>query len=234
MKKIASDSELWELIRGYHEVHLFLGYGERAQYANVEEVLQALHPSLRRIENKCHGKPFLAIYGGDKAVEERPDLGWLMKQVQERYNCHILAIQSAGVPDAHVDFSFVCEQQFEKAKRTGPDGQEHEVDEVLYGGTRNGVPVGGSRYYLGAQLIKPSSHGGKRLLTCCWVMGGGGVALDEVKYADEQAVPWVYVPSRARNEAAYKSTYGPVHEWVIKRMSESGPQGKVSLLVSGN
>ena len=32
------------------------------------------------------------------------------------------------------------------------DGVEVEVKEVLYGGTRNGKPVGGARYYMGERL----------------------------------------------------------------------------------
>ena len=36
-----------------HQVHLFLGYGARAQYADVAEVLKALEPMLRQIEERC-------------------------------------------------------------------------------------------------------------------------------------------------------------------------------------
>lgn len=52
-------------------------------------------------------QPFLAIYGGDIAREHAPDLGWLMSQVHQRYNCHLMAVQSAGTPDEHTDYCFV-------------------------------------------------------------------------------------------------------------------------------
>lgn len=53
-------------------------------------------------------------------------------------------------------------------------------------------------------------------------MGGGGVAKEELQYADAIGLPWLYIPSRARNEAAYNSTFGPVHDWVKGRL-DSGP-----------
>ena len=40
-----------------------------------------------------------------------------------------------------------------------------------------------------------------------------------------QGVPWIYVPSRARNEDAYKSTYGPVHDWVHKTVQQEQQRG---------
>ena len=52
-------------------------------------------------------QPFLAVYGGDKAQPDRPDIGWLMKRVQELYCCRLLAVQSAGTPDGHSDYFFM-------------------------------------------------------------------------------------------------------------------------------
>lgn len=47
-----------------------------------------------------------------------------------------------------------CEEQYEVVKRV-KDGVEVEVEvkEVLYGGTRNGKPVGGARYYMGEHFF---------------------------------------------------------------------------------
>ena len=47
-------------------------------------------------------------------------------------------------------------------------------------------------------------------------------------------VPWVYVPSRARNEAAYRSTYGPVHAWLKTRVDEGPATGKNLVAVTAN
>ncbi|GAX81825.1 hypothetical protein CEUSTIGMA_g9253.t1 [Chlamydomonas eustigma] len=211
--KLNSEDEFYKVARSFPEVHLFFGYGERAQYADVEELMDALSPSLKAIQSRCAGAPFLAVYGGDKAVKERPDLGWLMKRIQDEYNCKLAAVQSAGEPDEHSDFCFVAKQQFETLKKMNSAGQEEEFQQVLYGGTRNGVPVGGARYYLGPEFIA-STHGAAPLLKSVFVLGGGGIALEEIQYADQKGVTWVYVPSRARHEEAYRSRYGPVHEWV--------------------
>lgn len=37
------------------QVHLFFGYGERAQYADEEEALSALQPHLKAIQARCGG-----------------------------------------------------------------------------------------------------------------------------------------------------------------------------------
>ena len=37
------------------QVHLFFGYGERAQYADVEEALAAMQPHLKAIQARCCG-----------------------------------------------------------------------------------------------------------------------------------------------------------------------------------
>ncbi len=65
---------------------------------------------------------------------------------------------------------------------------EEEAQEILWGGTRNGKPVGGARYYLGPEFIS-TAEGRTPLLKAVFVMGGGGVALEEVIYADQQ-VSW--------------------------------------------
>ena len=50
----------------------------------------------------------------------------------------------------------------------------------------------------------------------------------------DQGVPWLYIPSRARNQEAYNSLYGPVHEWVRRRMDAGPREGKTLLSVAGN
>lgn len=45
-----------------------------------------------------------------------------------------------------------CAQQFEDVEAVQADGSKQVVQQVLYGGTRQGQPVGGSRYYLGPVL----------------------------------------------------------------------------------
>lgn len=49
---------------------------------------------------------WLAVFGGDIAIEADPDLGLLMKRVKTAYGCKLLAVQSWGEPDKHVDYFF--------------------------------------------------------------------------------------------------------------------------------
>ncbi len=54
-----------------------------------------------------------------------------------------------------------AEQQFEVIVRKNKDGVEEEGKEVLYGGTRDGKPVGGARFYLGPEFIGQGCVGGQ-------------------------------------------------------------------------
>lgn len=51
----------------------------------------------------------------------------------------------------HYSHIHSCEEQHEVIKKV-IDGKEVEVKEMLWGGTRNGVPVGGARYYMGVDF----------------------------------------------------------------------------------
>jgi hypothetical protein len=53
--RLISDQELYKVARSFPEVHLFFGYGERAQYADVEEIMVAIAPSLKAIQSRCKG-----------------------------------------------------------------------------------------------------------------------------------------------------------------------------------
>ncbi|KAG2487822.1 hypothetical protein HYH03_013539 [Edaphochlamys debaryana] len=209
-KPLSSLEELCSICKSYPEVYVFLGYGERAQYADVREVLAALRPHLEAVRERCGGRRWLAVYGGDIAREDAPDLGWLCRLLQAEQGADLLAVQSAGAPDEHTEYHYAPEQQLD------------EQGGVLYGGTRDGVLVGGSRVYLAPELTDRDEHG-RRLLTGVFAAGGGGVANQELQYVDRIGLPWVYVPSRARNEGAYGSTYGPVHSWVEGRLSDGRP-----------
>jgi len=151
---------------------------------------------------------------------------------QDEYDCKLLGVQSHGAPDTHTDYCFVAETQYETVARTNADGKTETSEEILWGGTRDGRPVGGARYYLGDDFIR--ARGGRpALLTAVFVMGGGGVALEEIQYADMCELAWVYIPCRARNEKPYGSTYGPVHEWVRERLDKGPSQGRKYTCVPG-
>lgn len=48
-------------------------------------------------------QPWLAVFGGDQAVADEPDVGRLMQLVRQRYDgCRLLAVSFQSV-DSHVD-----------------------------------------------------------------------------------------------------------------------------------
>lgn len=53
--RLSSEAEVFKVAQSFREVHVFLGYGERAQYADVEEVLTALGTHLKAIQLRCEG-----------------------------------------------------------------------------------------------------------------------------------------------------------------------------------
>ncbi|MEW5305658.1 MAG: hypothetical protein WDW36_008184 [Sanguina aurantia] len=206
-QRLGTEEEMMTLVQSFPEVHLFLGYGAKAQYADVTEVLQGMEKQLLAVQERCAGKPWLAIYGGDISNEAAPDLGWLMASLRRKYNARLLAIQSAGTPDTTTDYHFICDEQYEEVQSADAAG---------------GVVTG---------AIAPAT---KPILGTVFVAGGGGVAKQEIVYADEQAVPWVYIPSRAGVPAVYGSTFGPVHDWVKARLELGAPEGKPYACVTGN
>ena len=51
--RIESEVELYRVSRSFSSVHLFLGFGCKAQFRNVEEVMHALAPHLTEVQAKC-------------------------------------------------------------------------------------------------------------------------------------------------------------------------------------
>ena len=81
---------------------LFLGNGARKQYADVDGAVTAL---VSRLLANLPAK-FVAVYGGDTFVPEKPDLGVVMKRIQETLFVPLLAVVGWEDHDAHVDFTW--------------------------------------------------------------------------------------------------------------------------------
>uniref|UniRef100_A0A7S0RZR1 Uncharacterized protein n=1 Tax=Chlamydomonas leiostraca TaxID=1034604 RepID=A0A7S0RZR1_9CHLO len=224
---LTDEQALYKLVGSYAEAFLFVGFSEKAMFDSIADAVKQLDPFLQASQKRCNGKPFLAIYGGDPA--DKDTIGRVMKEVKGKYSCHVMAMQAAGKHEDWVDHVFICGEQYETVKKV-KDGQEVEVKEILYGGTRNGKPVGGARFYMGEQFYGRPKEGVKGLITMSFFMGGGAIAAEEMAYCDAYGAPWTYVPCKAKNFAAYNSFFGPVHEWVVKRVAE----GAGSIAAAGN
>ncbi|KAK3240330.1 hypothetical protein CYMTET_49820 [Cymbomonas tetramitiformis] len=193
--------DLSEFLGTYSQVVLFVGFGARAQFNDVEKVYAGIVPHLDHIEATCTdhmSSEWLAVYGGDVAIPDQPDLGMLMKLVAERRpRAKLLVVQSWNTLDTFVDFVVPIPQEYS----TGTDGKRQQ----LWGGLNGGEPVAATRVYLGPPIIDR--------LSSMIVAGGGRIALEEVQYATQMKVPIVYLRAEARHTGAY-GTYGPVHDWV--------------------
>mmetsp|Transcript_26866 Transcript_26866/g.72549 ORF Transcript_26866/g.72549 Transcript_26866/m.72549 type:complete len:235 (+) Transcript_26866:64-768(+) len=224
---LADEQALYALAKSYPEAFLFVGYSEKALFESVDGAVEAISPYLQAAEKRCSGQPFLMVYGGDPA--HVPTIGAVVKTLQQKHKCHVLALQASGKHEDWVDHVFICQEQFEVVKKV-VDGKEVEVKETLWGGTRNGVPVGGARYYMGPEFYGRPPHV-PGAITLTFFLGGGGIAAEELQFADEYGAPWVYIPCPAKNVAAYGGHFGPVHDYVVKKLASG--EGK-HLALFGN
>ena len=58
-------------------------YAAKLQYKSLDEVKQRICPVLDELQTKHGASKWLAVYGGDTFVEEKPDLGAVMALVKE-------------------------------------------------------------------------------------------------------------------------------------------------------
>ena len=54
--RLGNEIELISIAQSFPSVHLFVGFGERAQYSDPEEVICSLDPHLQAIQTQCHGE----------------------------------------------------------------------------------------------------------------------------------------------------------------------------------
>ena len=167
---------------------LFLGNGPRHQYASVPDILVALKPVLAQAlvakvgEEEREPASFVAVYGGDTFVPDKPDLGAVMHAIKEEYDISICSVQGWDQTDEHVDHVYMYEIS------RSPEGREQ------YGGFdhRSGEKLGGSAVYLGEEWLEQT-----RAIVA--IEPRGRVGTQELKYAQElNAVPVLLVPAVPR------------------------------------
>ena len=142
MATIKSIEEVLSIINklGLTGVYLFIGNGANLQYKDMNQVKDGLKPLLAQIEWQHGTGGWLAVYGGDTWVEEKPDLGACMHWIKEVYKPTVLAVQGWEERDQFVDYVYRYEEETDETGR------------LLYGGVRNGRLIGGSKVYLGNQF----------------------------------------------------------------------------------
>merc|ERR1712227_600629 len=102
--------------------YLFIGNGQKYQYQDMKEVERKLSIFLDTITNKHGNGSWLAVYGGDSYIPDKPDLGTVMAFVKNKYNVPILSIQGWPEIDNFVDYTWMYK------------AEKDENERILYGG----------------------------------------------------------------------------------------------------
>merc|ERR1719167_1763809 len=78
---------------GIVKMFLFLGNGPRYQYDNIEDLNLQVETQLRSLLPGS-GR-WMALFGGDTYVPEKPDLGAVIKFIKAKYqtSVHLVAVQ---------------------------------------------------------------------------------------------------------------------------------------------
>ena len=185
MSTITKFMEFKEIMRknNVDRVFLFLGNGPKLQYKDITAVKSELNKTLDRtlnVQENCHQKRWMAIFGGDTFVEEKPDLGTVIFHVKEKYNPILVAVQCWAEFDPHVDY--VWKYASEK----------NENGRTIYGGFLNEKPVGGTGIYLGEEMCQI-------LEGVINVQAQGKVGSLELEYAKTKNLKIINVPALPKN-----------------------------------
>lgn len=178
MQQALSAVQLHTILKTFSTVALFLGNGPRRGYASVPVAIDSIAPHMDAI--LAQDRTMLAVFGGDTAVEGRPDLGLVMKGVRERWGAkglRLLAVQGWDEVDAHVDFV-------------------HRHEEELcgsYGGfdATTGCPLGATSVYMGQEFLR-AAPGGLKVIT---VGTGGRVGSAEMARAADLGLSILRIPA---------------------------------------
>ncbi|KAG2449161.1 hypothetical protein HYH02_005908 [Chlamydomonas schloesseri] len=101
--RLQSWQQVLDLLRGFEEAHLLVGFGDVAQYQDVGGAVAALEPLLAEVQRRTDGR-WLLLYGGDPATPAKPNVGLLVQLLARRWRCPVLAplidtrIPAAGSP----------------------------------------------------------------------------------------------------------------------------------------
>ena len=155
-------------------VYLFIGNGANLQYANMDKVKTVLVPAMEHLDKKHGAGGWLAVYGGDPWVADKPDLGACMQWVKQKYKPYVMAVQGWEECDEFVDYVYKYEEDKDAQGRT------------LYGGLKEGQLVGGSKVYLGEEF--------RALLTgIVNIDARGRVGTQELEFANKVGVKIIRV-----------------------------------------
>ena len=185
-------------VRRYAAAFLFIGHGSVNSYANIQQVLK-LVDNVAETNNALYGKEkWLAIFGGDPNVAERPSIGTVVAHLGGKWNVPVLAVQcDEWTVDPYVTFAFYYPTCKDSIGRT------------LFGGTdENGHLAGATAVYLSDGICAAGLRG-------VYTFGGGKISVSEMKYASTVlGLPILYTQCEAAvRQDEGQPYFGEVHEY---------------------
>ena len=198
--------------KGYKGAFLFLGHGSKGQFNDVNEMERAVDQVVGEFNIEYGIGKWLLVFGGDPAKVEKPDIGYLVKRVKEKYpEVPILAVQADeykkwGV-GGHVDYVYYYPTQ------------KNAQGSIVYGGydEATGELLGSSKFYLSQAFIK---SGLKGIVS----FGGGDIARDEVKYALKNGLNVIAYHIAPRFEPASGEKFGILDGWLDTQSNQDNLQ----------
>merc|ERR1712039_1071799 len=179
--------------------------GSKQQFQNVEEAISKVAYILFECDksmDRLYGKGnWAACFGGDPANEAKPDVGILVKRLQERYQLHIIAVQCEfvekewGGVDKHVDAVYYYPTEYDTDGKT-----------IAWGGESMGQLIGTTRILL---EVNPLSG-----LPMYWIAcGGGDITAGELRAAYNIGLPIYSTSQQARFPQDPGMPFGPCHQF---------------------
>ncbi len=211
------EEELVPLLQKFQAAFLFIGHGSKAQYKDANALKRKIDGIVDKLNRQFGTNNWLAIFGGDPANKEKPDIGFAMHYLATKHNVPILAAQADeykkyGVGD-HVTYAYYYPTQ------------RNDSGQILYGGVRDGKPVGSTATYLSDAFIQ---NGLKGIIA----LGGGPIAKEEIDYARKKGLEVEYHPFEVRH-AEGTGPYGVLHDAIVRRTFRlSSEDGKTRVLDS--
>lgn len=186
---------------GESKVYLMLGHGTRNQFRSLADLKKALRKVSKHIK-----KDAVVFYFGDYPDKKNPDIGYAFKLLSEmRPDIRFVMIQireaeSWGVPDF--------------AKGVYWHGDFPKEGDCKWGGfDSDGKPCSNTAKWA-------TFHRRIHPVETVFVLGGGPITVNEVKYAKKLKIPVVYYPverrykgdkeTRITDEDSLQTRFGPL------------------------
>ena len=218
LQRLATHEELLEVSGQFSALVLFLGHGNKGQIADINSTFAKVDGVVERLHSRYGQDRWAAVFGGDPYDSDRPDIAHILKYLKEVHSVTIFAIQSDividwGGVDGYIDYV----RYIPTVKVPIANGNGENKTTVHWGGFIDGAPAGPTGIYLGRDFIERPNPILKEVV----VVGGGPIALDEVKFAYQNGVHIEYIRTPTRFPKV-NGPFGSVDKW-FQSLREDDP-----------